>query len=140
MVNGFFGPLWDLTPLTKAVGDEWAVSVTSGADTYKYLINVCGNTSHCTGSGVCQTKPSDGSFAKSLGLSSTVNLDIVDMDALVLSYTQGDACHTGVQRTSAINFHCDLYAGAGQPSFDLESGNCSYVFHWSTIHACVPQV
>ena len=132
--------MWDLTPLTKPVGQEWAVTATSGGDTYKYLINVCGNTSHCAGSGICQTKPSDASFAKNLGLSSAVNLDVVDMNSLVLSYGQGDACHTGVLRTAAINFHCDLFAGAGQPMFDLESGNCSYIFHWTSMYACGPQV
>ena len=141
LLDEFGEVLYDLKPLTRDLGHEYSVTVTQGLMTYKYLINVCGATVTCSDdAGICQTAPVNPQFAMNLGAASSAELQLGPSDSLVLTYSGGDKCHSGIQRSAAINFHCNLMAGVGAPKFGAEPGNCTYIFNWETMYACKPQV
>lgn len=59
---------------------------------------------------------------------------------LTLTYEDGKGhCHGKFNRTTVITFLCDhsTYGTAG-PTFINETNECTYMFEWSTVLACMP--
>ena len=54
---------------------------------------------------------------------------------LILTYRHGEACRSGVQRSTIINFQCNESAGVGYPFFNRED-YCNYFFDWQTSYVC----
>uniref|UniRef100_A0A8C8S5J2 Insulin like growth factor 2 receptor n=1 Tax=Pelusios castaneus TaxID=367368 RepID=A0A8C8S5J2_9SAUR len=126
----------DLTPLTQ-LSDE--------KEEYFYYLNICGKTTagNCeddTGDvSSCQVK-SQSNQRKVAGKFKNQTLRYSDGD-LTLTYPGGDACSSGFQRMTVINFECNETAGnegKGVPVFTGEV-DCTYFFTWDTKYACVQE-
>uniref|UniRef100_A0A8C5X5U1 Insulin like growth factor 2 receptor n=1 Tax=Malurus cyaneus samueli TaxID=2593467 RepID=A0A8C5X5U1_9PASS len=67
--------------------------------------------------------------------------DVYSDGDLTLIYPNGDACSSGFQRMTVINFECNETAGndgKGSPVFTGEV-DCTYFFTWDTKYACVKE-
>ncbi|KAJ7342167.1 hypothetical protein JRQ81_009332 [Phrynocephalus forsythii] len=108
---------------------------------YYYYLNVCGKTTGGSCSDAyassCQVKP-ENNQNKVAGRFTNQTLRYADGD-LILTYPGGDACSSGFQRMTVINFECNQTAdddGKGHPEFTGET-DCTYFFSWQTKYACV---
>uniref|UniRef100_A0A4X2LI69 Cation-independent mannose-6-phosphate receptor n=1 Tax=Vombatus ursinus TaxID=29139 RepID=A0A4X2LI69_VOMUR len=134
----------DLTPLTRKKGYESPYSATDGKE-YFYYMNVCGGTevpvcSSKREAAVCQVKKEDREQVKVAGKYQNQTLRYSDGD-LTLIYPDGDACRSGFQRMTIINFECNKTAGndgKGTPVF-MGEVDCTYFFTWDTKYACVKE-
>uniref|UniRef100_A0A8B9CPG0 Insulin like growth factor 2 receptor n=1 Tax=Anser brachyrhynchus TaxID=132585 RepID=A0A8B9CPG0_9AVES len=128
----------DLRPLTQLPAKD-------DKDEYYYYLNVCGKTSagNCKDStgytSSCQVK-SLNNQQKVAGRFENQTLRYSDGD-LTLIYPNGDACSSGFERMTVINFECNETAGndgRGTPVFTGEV-DCTYFFTWDTKYACVKE-
>uniref|UniRef100_A0A8B9QBB8 Insulin like growth factor 2 receptor n=1 Tax=Apteryx owenii TaxID=8824 RepID=A0A8B9QBB8_APTOW len=128
----------DLRPLTQ-------LSAKDDNEEYYYYLNICGKTTagNCKDStgyvSSCQVKPSNNQ-QKVAGRFENQTLRYSDGD-LALIYPNGDACSSGFQRMTVINFECNETAGndgKGSPVFTGEV-DCTYFFTWDTKYACVKE-
>uniref|UniRef100_A0A8B9SD20 Insulin like growth factor 2 receptor n=1 Tax=Apteryx owenii TaxID=8824 RepID=A0A8B9SD20_APTOW len=111
----------DLRPLTQ-LSDIWVLP-----DQYTGYVSSC------------QVKPSNNQ-QKVAGRFENQTLRYSDGD-LALIYPNGDACSSGFQRMTVINFECNETAGndgKGSPVFTGEV-DCTYFFTWDTKYACVKE-
>lgn len=132
-----FGYMFDLNPL-KSKNNNYNLTVGD----YEYLFNICdklnGVSGKCSDSSVCQTKPSDPKFTKSLGLP---NANPVYRKGLItLEYEGGSGnCHGKYNRSTMLAFTCHHgREDKDGPMFVSEDEDCSYLFEWPTVHACPP--
>ncbi|XP_055946152.1 cation-independent mannose-6-phosphate receptor-like isoform X1 [Argiope bruennichi] len=132
-----FGYTFDLNPL-KSKNNNYNITVKD----YKYYFNVCDKlnsfNNECMNSSVCQTKPSDEKFFKSLGLPNDKLM--YRKGVITLEYNSGSGdCHGKYNRSTYITFTCDHESkDRDGPEFIAESEDCTYSFEWPTIHACPP--
>ncbi|XP_053316140.1 cation-independent mannose-6-phosphate receptor [Spea bombifrons] len=131
----------DLSPLKQKAGDVSSYSAKDSSGEYMYYLNVCGETKAgaCEGDGVasCQVKSNS---KKAAGSYKNQTLRYSDGD-LTLTYPGGQACSSGFQRMTIINFECNETAvneGKGVPEFVAEV-DCTYFFTWETKYACVKE-
>ncbi|XP_054722870.1 cation-independent mannose-6-phosphate receptor-like isoform X2 [Uloborus diversus] len=132
-----FGYMFDLSPL-KSKNDNYKISVGE----YNYTFNVCDGLNgfqkfpQCSNSSICLTKPSDPTFAKSLGRLSDVLM--YRKGIITLKYDSGSGdCHGQHNRSTIITFICHhAHEAKDGPIFIEESQDCSYLFEWPTVHAC----
>ncbi|KJE92774.1 hypothetical protein, variant 2 [Capsaspora owczarzaki ATCC 30864] len=133
VTNTLTGDVFDFSTLTSSGSDY---QIASGD--YVYNLNVCGRTNTQCGNNpnaaMCQTKPSDASFAKSGGsVSSTLTFN---NGIISLQYYGGQSCHDGqFNRSTIITFTC-ARGQKGSPVFVSESDDCVYFFTWATDAAC----
>ncbi|XP_043858247.1 cation-independent mannose-6-phosphate receptor isoform X1 [Dromiciops gliroides] len=134
----------DLNPLSQKKAYESPYYATDGKE-YFYYMNVCRGTEAqvCKskrGAAVCQVKKEDPGQVKVAGKYQNQTLRYSDGD-LTLIYPGGDACGSGFQRMTVINFECNKTAvndGKGTPVFTGEV-DCTYFFTWGTKYACVKE-
>jgi len=105
---------------------------------YEYLINICAdvrNIPECAGHSACQTKPTDSTFIKQMGLST--GRPVIEDGVLKLKLTGGKSCHGGDSlRQTTIIFTCLEGESLGTPEFLEETDDCMYIFSWETSAAC----
>ncbi|NWJ02858.1 MPRI protein, partial [Crypturellus undulatus] len=132
----------DLRPLTLPSGYVTPYSAKDDNKEYYYYLNICGKTAagNCKDStgfiSSCQVKSSNNQH-KVAGRFENQTLRYSDGD-LTLIYPNGDACSSGFQRMTVINFECNETAGndgKGSPVFAGEV-DCTYFFTWDTKYAC----
>ncbi|MBZ3890423.1 Cation-independent mannose-6-phosphate receptor, partial [Sciurus carolinensis] len=130
----------DLRPLAQPGGSPYAAD----GNEYMFYMNVCGEAEipicNKKGAAVCQVKKADSTQVKAAGRHQSQTLRYSDGD-LTLIYSGGDACSSGFQRMSVINFECNETAGnhgKGEPVFTGEV-DCTYFFTWDTRYACVKE-
>ncbi|KAH0622428.1 hypothetical protein JD844_024730, partial [Phrynosoma platyrhinos] len=140
LTNEQHGIYVNLTPLTQSSGYV-SPYVAKEREEYFYYLNVCGKTTggSCEDAYVssCQVKPQNDQH-KVAGRFTNQTLRYADGD-LILTYPGGDACSSGFQRMTVINFECNQTAdddGKGYPEFTDET-DCTYFFSWQTKYACV---
>lgn len=114
-------------------------------DHYVYKINLSGgvarNTSDprstCAKAAVCQTKPED-YFERDVGSFATRTFIVrgSELHLVFKSLTRPCGKNKLKDVTTLINMQCVTAEGYGSPKFIYESGNCDYVFEWSTIVVC----
>uniref|UniRef100_A0A8B9Q7D4 Insulin like growth factor 2 receptor n=1 Tax=Apteryx owenii TaxID=8824 RepID=A0A8B9Q7D4_APTOW len=135
----------DLRPLTQLSGYVTPYLAKDDNEEYYYYLNICGKTTagNCKDStgyvSSCQVKPSNNQ-QKVAGRFENQTLRYSDGD-LALIYPNGDACSSGFQRMTVINFECNETAGndgKGSPVFTGEV-DCTYFFTWDTKYACVKE-
>ncbi|KAM9656105.1 cation-independent mannose-6-phosphate receptor isoform 1-T1 [Morphnus guianensis] len=135
----------DLRPLTQLPDYVTPYLAKDDKEEYYYYLNVCGKTTagNCKDSTVytssCQVKSSNNQ-QKVAGRFENQTLRYSDGD-LTLIYPNGDACSSGFQRMTVINFECNETAGndgRGTPVFTGEV-DCTYFFTWDTKYACVKE-
>nr|XP_013042229.2 cation-independent mannose-6-phosphate receptor isoform X1 [Anser cygnoides] len=135
----------DLRPLTQLPDYVTPYLAKDDKDEYYYYLNVCGKTSagNCKDStgytSSCQVK-SLNNQQKVAGRFENQTLRYSDGD-LTLIYPNGDACSSGFERMTVINFECNETAGndgRGTPVFTGEV-DCTYFFTWDTKYACVKE-
>ncbi|XP_074023125.1 cation-independent mannose-6-phosphate receptor [Numenius arquata] len=135
----------DLRPLTQHADYVTPYFAKDDKEEYYYYLNVCGKTAagNCKDStgytSSCQVKPSSNQ-QKVAGRFENQTLRYSDGD-LTLIYPNGDACSSGFQRMTVINFECNETAGndgRGTPVFTGEV-DCTYFFTWDTKYACVKE-
>ncbi|XP_006264642.3 cation-independent mannose-6-phosphate receptor [Alligator mississippiensis] len=135
----------DLTPLTQPPGYVTPYMAKDERQEYYYYLNICGKTTagNCRDNGgyvsSCQVKSSNYQ-QKVAGKFENQTLRYSDGD-LTLTYPNGDACSSGFQRMTVINFECNETAsndGKGAPVFTGEV-DCTYFFTWDTKYACVKE-
>ncbi|KAM4770926.1 cation-independent mannose-6-phosphate receptor [Rhinophrynus dorsalis] len=131
----------DLSPLTLPPGTVLPYHAEDPSGEYLYYLNVCGETKagDCQGEKVssCQYKKSNYQ-KKPAGSYQNQTLRYSDGD-LTLIYPGGEACSSGFQRMTVIDFECNETAvndGHGVPEFNNEAA-CAYYFTWETKYACV---
>nr|XP_027309114.2 LOW QUALITY PROTEIN: cation-independent mannose-6-phosphate receptor [Anas platyrhynchos] len=135
----------DLRPLTQLPDYVTPYLAKDDKDEYYYYLNVCGKTSagNCKDStgyiSSCQVKFLNNQ-QKVAGRFENQTLRYSDGD-LTLIYPNGDACSSGFERMTVINFECNETAGndgRGTPVFTGEV-DCTYFFTWDTKYACVKE-
>ncbi|XP_062428306.1 cation-independent mannose-6-phosphate receptor isoform X2 [Rhea pennata] len=135
----------DLRPLTQPSGYVMPYLAKDDNEEYYYYLNICGKTAagNCRDStgyvSSCQVKLSSNQ-QKVAGRFENQTLRYSDGD-LTLIYPNGDACSSGFQRMTVINFECSETAGndgKGSPVFTGEV-DCTYFFTWDTKYACVKE-
>ncbi|XP_064014257.1 cation-independent mannose-6-phosphate receptor [Pogoniulus pusillus] len=135
----------DLRPLTQLPDYVTPYFAKDQNEEYYYYLNVCGKTTagNCKDStgytSSCQVKSSTNQ-QKVAGRFQNQTLRYSDGD-LTLIYPNGDACSSGFQRMTVINFECNETAGnegRGSPVFTGEV-DCTYFFTWDTKYACVKE-
>ncbi|OXB70385.1 UNVERIFIED_CONTAM: hypothetical protein H355_002798, partial [Colinus virginianus] len=135
----------DLSPLTLSPDYVTPYFAKDDKEEYYYYLNVCGRTGaggckDSTGyTSACQVKPSNNQ-KKVTGRFENQILRYSDGD-LTLIYPNGDACSSGFQRMTVINFECNETAGndgRGTPVFTGEV-DCTYFFTWYTKYACAKE-
>ncbi|XP_051469304.1 cation-independent mannose-6-phosphate receptor isoform X1 [Apus apus] len=135
----------DLRPLTLLPDYVTPYTAKDDKEEYYYYLNVCGKTAagNCRDSrgyaSSCQVKRSNNQ-QKVAGRFENQTLRYSDGD-LTLIYPNGDACSSGFQRMTVINFECNETAGndgRGAPVFTGEV-DCTYFFTWDTKYACVKE-
>ncbi|XP_062345985.1 cation-independent mannose-6-phosphate receptor [Cinclus cinclus] len=135
----------DLSPLNQFSEFVQPYSAKDDKGEYFYYLNVCGKTSagNCKDAtgyiSSCQVKVSNNQ-QKVAGRFANQTLRYSDGD-LTLIYPNGDACSSGFQRMTVINFECNETAGndgRGTPVFTGEV-DCTYFFTWDTKYACVKE-
>lgn len=109
---------------------------------YRYYLGICdaltGFVGPCENSSVCQTKPDDPNFSKSLGLP---NGNLVYSEGIIsVTYNLGSLCHNKYNRSAMIKFTCEHPFGRinSKPYFISEAEDCTYLFEWPTTFACPP--
>nr|XP_060609655.1 cation-independent mannose-6-phosphate receptor [Anolis sagrei ordinatus] len=140
LTNDQHGIYVNLTPLTQSPGYVTPY-VAKEREEYLYYLNICGKTTEdsCQDpyASSCQVKPQNNQH-KVAGRFTNQTLRYADGD-LILTYPGGDACSSGFQRMTVINFECNQTAeddGKGYPEFSDET-DCTYFFSWQTKYACV---
>uniref|UniRef100_A0A8C5X5C4 Insulin like growth factor 2 receptor n=1 Tax=Malurus cyaneus samueli TaxID=2593467 RepID=A0A8C5X5C4_9PASS len=136
----------DLSPLKQFSGKISTFLLSKDdKEGYNYYLNVCGKTTagNCEDGteyiSSCQVKRSNNQ-QKVAGRFANQTLRYSDGD-LTLIYPNGDACSSGFQRMTVINFECNETAGndgKGSPVFTGEV-DCTYFFTWDTKYACVKE-
>nr|XP_054484731.1 cation-independent mannose-6-phosphate receptor isoform X5 [Agelaius phoeniceus] len=135
----------DLSPLNQFSEYVTPYAAKDDKEEYYYYLNVCGKTTagNCkddTGYiSSCQVKVSNNQ-QRVAGRYANQTLRYSDGD-LTLIYPNGDACSSGFQRMTVINFECNETAGndgRGTPVFTGEV-DCTYFFTWDTKYACVKE-
>uniref|UniRef100_A0A8C3PZL1 Insulin like growth factor 2 receptor n=1 Tax=Chrysolophus pictus TaxID=9089 RepID=A0A8C3PZL1_CHRPC len=135
----------DLKPLTLSPDYVTPYLAKDDKEEYYYYLNVCGRTGagNCKDNtryaSACQVKSSNNQ-KKVTGRFENQTLRYSDGD-LTLIYPNGDACSSGFQRMTVINFECNETAGndgRGTPVFTGEV-DCTYFFTWYTKYACVKE-
>uniref|UniRef100_A0A8C4P4C4 Insulin like growth factor 2 receptor n=1 Tax=Dromaius novaehollandiae TaxID=8790 RepID=A0A8C4P4C4_DRONO len=108
----------DLRPLTQLSGYVTPYLAKDDNEEYYYYLNICGKTTagNCKDSteyvSSCQVKPSSNQ-QKVAGRFENQTLRYSDGD-LTLIYPNGDACSSGFQRMTVINFECNETAELAQ--------------------------
>ncbi|XP_065487218.1 cation-independent mannose-6-phosphate receptor [Caloenas nicobarica] len=135
----------DLRPLTQFPDYVTPYLAKDDKEEYYYYLNICGKTTagNCKDdteyTSSCQVKSSNNQ-QKVAGRFQNQTLRYSDGD-LTLIYPNGDACSSGFQRMTVINFECNETAGndgRGTPVFTGEV-DCTYFFTWDTKYACVKE-
>ncbi|XP_027525200.1 cation-independent mannose-6-phosphate receptor [Corapipo altera] len=135
----------DLRPLTQFPEYVTPYVAKDDKEEYYFYLNVCGKTTagNCKDGteyiSSCQVKPSSNQ-QKVAGRFQNQTLRYSDGD-LTLTYPNGDACSSGFQRMTVINFECNETAGndgKGTPVFTGEV-DCTYFFTWDTKYACIQE-